>query len=141
MISPRHRGSKPDPVTVEQMRQHILRLCEAREYHVTCCARPRQSYALREAEEIQIAPIKSALSYATALHEVGHLEGRHPNSKRVMVRERWAWATRPSSSGRSIGSGGPSGPLEQPLKRLKVLLASPGNGALVISCRPRPSAG
>lgn len=73
------------------MRQHILRLCEAREYHVTCCARPRQSYALREAEEIQIAPIKSALSYATALHEVGHLEGRHQNSKRVMVRERWAW--------------------------------------------------
>ena len=31
------------------------------------------------------------LSYATAMHEIGHILGRYQNSRRVMVRESWAW--------------------------------------------------
>jgi hypothetical protein len=33
----------------------------------------------------------SAISYATALHEIGHDRGRHQSSCDQMVRERWAW--------------------------------------------------
>src|SRR5258708_39773715 len=42
-------------------------------------------------EEGRGAPIKSGISYATALHEVGHILGRHQHSNSTMVRERWAW--------------------------------------------------
>jgi hypothetical protein len=41
--------------------------------------------------EIQLAPIRSTVSYATALHEIGHIKGRYQRSRSVMVRERWAW--------------------------------------------------
>ena len=41
--------------------------------------------------EIQLAPIRSAISYATALHEIGHMLGRHQRSRNRVVRERWAW--------------------------------------------------
>jgi len=35
--------------------------------------------------------IWSAISYATALHEIGHILGRHQRSPDTLVRERWAW--------------------------------------------------
>jgi len=41
--------------------------------------------------EIQIAPVCSAISYAVALHELGHICGRYQNSPNSMTRERWAW--------------------------------------------------
>jgi hypothetical protein len=51
----------------------------------------RRAYALREIEEIHTPPIRSPISYATVLHEIGHILGRHQTSRRVMVRETWAW--------------------------------------------------
>jgi hypothetical protein len=80
--------SKP---TIAEMRAHVLELCERHEFIVNWCRRSSQAQALRMADEITIAPIRSTLSYATALHELGHLLGRHQDSRRVMVRERWAW--------------------------------------------------
>lgn len=41
--------------------------------------------------ELQLPVVRSAVSYATALHEIGHIKGRHQKSRSVMVRERWAW--------------------------------------------------
>ena len=41
--------------------------------------------------ELQLPAVRSAVSYATALHEIGHVKGRHQKSRSVMVRERWAW--------------------------------------------------
>jgi hypothetical protein len=41
--------------------------------------------------EIRLAPVRSAISYATALHEIGHIRGRHQRSRNMMARERWAW--------------------------------------------------
>jgi hypothetical protein len=73
------------------MNDHVLGLCEQREILVQWVKRPSKAYALREVDEIGIAPIKSSVSYATALHEVGHILGRHQLSKHVLVRERWAW--------------------------------------------------
>jgi hypothetical protein len=89
LIGPHPDGSRH---SVENMRWHVEQLC--RRYQLAWyrdVKRPHRSYSLREAEEIHTTPIRSAISYATALHEVGHCVGRHQQSRRVMVRERWAW--------------------------------------------------
>ena len=78
-------------VTVAEMRAHVFELCKRHEICVNWCRRLSQSHALRMAEEIIIAPIRSTWSYVVALHEIGHVLGRHQDSSRVMVRERWAW--------------------------------------------------
>jgi hypothetical protein len=78
-------------VSIEDLRQHVRAICERRDISVYRCKRGRQAMALSEAEEITIPPIRSVLSYATAMHEIGHILGRHQTSRRVMVRERWAW--------------------------------------------------
>ena len=55
-----------------------------------------RSYSIRVSEEIYITPIRSELSYAVALHELGHVLGPHQSSRCVLVRERaaWKWAKR-----------------------------------------------
>jgi hypothetical protein len=73
------------------MREHVIRLCIERDIVVTWCERPNQAWASREIEEVCIPPILSEISYATAMHEIGHLLGRHQDSERVLTRERWAW--------------------------------------------------
>lgn len=42
-------------------------------------------------DELHIPRVQSALDYATCLHEIGHMLGRHQRSKSTMVCERWAW--------------------------------------------------
>lgn len=74
------------------MHQHIVALCGNGDFAVYWCKRIEQARALREIGEVHVPKIKSEISYAVALHEIGHLQGRHQNSSRVMVRERWAWA-------------------------------------------------
>src|SRR4051794_30694458 len=76
---------------IEAMRQHIADLCERHDLVCSWCQDPAEAWAVREFEEICIPPIKSVISYATALHEIGHIKGRHQLSQDVMVRERWAW--------------------------------------------------
>jgi hypothetical protein len=78
-------------MTSEEMRERVMELCLDREITVTWCKRISRSYALNEWEEICITPVKSTISYAIALHEVGHILGRHQRSSYVLVRERWAW--------------------------------------------------
>jgi hypothetical protein len=41
--------------------------------------------------EVQIPSIRSTITYATALYEIGHILGRYQKSRSIMVRERWAW--------------------------------------------------
>jgi hypothetical protein len=41
--------------------------------------------------EIRLPRIRSSISYAIALHEIGHIRGKHQRSRDVRVRERWAW--------------------------------------------------
>jgi hypothetical protein len=78
-------------LTSEDLRQHVLGLCERHEISVFWCKRPSQARSVRKAGEITIAPITTRLRYAKALHEIGHLLGRHQTSRHVMVREGWAW--------------------------------------------------
>lgn len=84
-------------VNVQEMREHVNALAAAHEIAVETrhVIRLRDSFALREADgasdEINVAPIRSALSYAVALHEIGHILGCYQASPCVMTRERWAW--------------------------------------------------
>ncbi len=89
-------------VSIEDMRQHVSKLC--REHQITCheVKRPNQAYALREADEIGIPLIRSAVSYATAMHEIGHHLGRRQTNRSVLVREREAWQWARSNALRGI---------------------------------------
>jgi hypothetical protein len=99
----RRDGRRRDPgprktsgrVTVKDMQDHIAALLKQHEiqcYFVKRLHRRRsRAFAVREFSEIQIPPVRSLPSYATALHEIGHVIGRYQSSKRVMVRELWAW--------------------------------------------------
>jgi CRISPR/Cas system-associated endonuclease Cas3-HD len=53
-----------------------------------------EAYALREADgvadEVQTPPIRCAITYAVALHEIGNILGRYQRSRKRMVVERWA---------------------------------------------------
>jgi hypothetical protein len=55
-------------------------------------ARPTKAMVSYEFEEIWIPKIKSRISYATALHELGHIRNGHRASRWRIVRERDAWA-------------------------------------------------
>jgi hypothetical protein len=77
--------------TREALQQHVLRLCERHDIVVHWCRRSDRAKAIYEFAEITIAPVRSLTSYATAMHEIGHILGRYQRSRRVMVREGWAW--------------------------------------------------
>src|SRR5258706_14214903 len=78
-------------LTVQDMHQDVIDLCSKHEIACTWCQRPSQAWAAKDFEEICIPPIKSPISYATALHEIGHILGRYQRSSDSMVREHWAW--------------------------------------------------
>jgi len=84
-------------VTVADMRRHVEALASEHEILVDTrrVKRADRAYALREADggsnEVQIPPIRSAITYVTALHEIGHILGPHQSSRSSLVRERWAW--------------------------------------------------
>jgi hypothetical protein len=51
-----------------------------------------RAHAVAELMEIWLLRIRSALTYAAALHELGHCLGRYQTSQSGMVAERWALA-------------------------------------------------
>ena len=89
-------------VGLEAMRRHIEQLIAdvaSDEVSIYPVKRLDQAQILRAEEsgevlELRLPAIRSARSYATALHEFGHLKGRYQNSRCTMVRERAArrWA-------------------------------------------------
>jgi len=81
-------------LTKEEMRRHIQHMINKHGLVTSQCDRPSQAWASRELEEICIPPIKSAISYAAALHEIGHIQGRYQTSRHSLVRElaAWRWA-------------------------------------------------
>lgn len=78
-------------VRVADMERHVLSLCDKWGINIEWCRRPLDAWAVRECELIHIAPIKSSVSYAVALHEIGHIKGLYQRSPRSMAREHWAW--------------------------------------------------
>ncbi len=82
--------------TADAMRAHIERLLaqhEIRHYWIKGTA-AADAYALRDSvfgDRIGIPRVRGELTYALALHEIGHILGAHQNSPDVMTREREAW--------------------------------------------------
>ena len=74
---------------IDELRQHILDICRQHEIQIEW--RSGGGWAVQEFELISIPPIKSTITYAVALHEIGHVLGRHQRSRSRIVRERWAW--------------------------------------------------
>jgi hypothetical protein len=71
--------------TVAQMQAHIRKFCEANRISINCERHASASYTERE---IWIRAVRSPRAYVVALHEIGHILGRHQRSKVVLVRER-----------------------------------------------------
>ena len=97
-ITPQTDKGKGKPkmktLTKEEMQRHIQHMINKHGLVTSQCNRPSQAWASRELEEICIPPIKSAISYAAALHEIGHIQGRYQTSRHSLVRElaAWRWA-------------------------------------------------
>jgi len=83
-----------------KMRRHVEQLC--RDNGITwrpCLKRCDNAHAISLIacerydipREIITAPIRSVISYAVALHEIGHYLGRYQRSARTITRETWAW--------------------------------------------------
>ena len=79
-------------ISVAQMREHVDALLCEHDIIVWIVKRPDRAFALSDPSEVFIPVVRSVISYATALHEIGHVLGRHQDSRRSLVRERWAWA-------------------------------------------------
>ncbi len=70
----------------------ITRFPDEDDLHVHWIDDREEAMAINAAPvEIHLPHIRSALDYATCLHELGHVSGRYQNSKSVKTRERWAW--------------------------------------------------
>jgi hypothetical protein len=79
-----------DRISTIRTEQHVLDI--AARHRVTIHRRDDyRAYAATEFMEIRLPRIRSAITYGTALHELGHCLGRHQTSRYVMVAERWAW--------------------------------------------------
>ena len=91
------RAPRRASVNVDEMRRHVEQLTTSlMDDEISIVLTKRLARVLRdprsgEALEVHFPPIRSALSYATALHEIGHVKGRYQNSRNTMARERWAW--------------------------------------------------
>jgi hypothetical protein len=86
--------------SLDAMREHIESLLARHDIDRKWIEQPEDAQAIREIgpggvdngrDEVLIAPICDAISYAIALHEIGHILGRYQLSWKDRVRERWAW--------------------------------------------------
>ena len=59
----------------DQMKRHVLDLCEHHEIQIEWST--RKAWSAHDLQLVHIPPIKSSISYAVALHEIGHVLGRH----------------------------------------------------------------
>jgi hypothetical protein len=75
----------------EEMRRHIAGLLK--DHHIPHRRTPSGEPGARAGgrEVHNILPVKDEVSYATALHEIGHLLGGDQESRFVVVYERGAW--------------------------------------------------
>ncbi|GLR77503.1 hypothetical protein TSO5_26130 [Azospirillum sp. TSO5] len=78
-------------VTVAQMAAHIAHLCETHEIVIE--GHSRGGRAFRKERRVKIRPVKSAATYAVALHEVGHILGPWQSQTRLCSEAgAWMWA-------------------------------------------------
>lgn len=78
-------------IPLDRLRSHIDELCREQgvtiSYHSGYRAR-----AWRKTKKVRISTIKSDITYAVALHEIGHILGRYPKHRIDREVAAWEWA-------------------------------------------------
>ena len=78
-------------MTPEAMRQHIAAIC--RDEGIRVLPHSRGGRASKSHKVIAIRPVKSAITYAVALHELGHVLGPWQSQARLYAEAgAWKWA-------------------------------------------------
>lgn len=78
-------------VTAKQMAIHVAVICA--ENNIEVVKHSRSGAAWRKSRRIAIRPVKTAISYAVALHEIGHILGPQQSGTRLMKEcGAWLWA-------------------------------------------------
>ncbi len=76
---------------IETYRQHIETLCV--EHHIVLEVRPGGGRAWRRSRRVRVPPIRTGISYAIALHEIGHILGENQDGRRLEKEVgAWLWA-------------------------------------------------
>jgi hypothetical protein len=81
---------------LDLMKNHVDTLCQENKVQVERLRPGANARAIRCFWLIQIPPVRGPVSYAVALHEIGHILGSRQSSKSTMTREKdaWRWARR-----------------------------------------------
>jgi hypothetical protein len=78
-------------MTPEDMRLHVAAICK--DEGIRVLPHSRGGRASKEARIIAIRPVKSAITYAVALHELGHVLGPWQSQPRLYAEAgAWKWA-------------------------------------------------
>jgi hypothetical protein len=71
--------------------EHIERICKIEDIEIASHSRGGRAY--RRSRRIKIRPVKSEITYAIALHEIGHILGRRQSGTRLDQEVgAWEWA-------------------------------------------------
>jgi hypothetical protein len=91
--------STTNPIGIAEMQEHVAGLLASMDRPddaliVHTVKRTRQARAAREINEIWNTEVRSKITYAVVLHEIGHMRGSHQRSRDLLTRERdaWRWA-------------------------------------------------
>jgi hypothetical protein len=88
----RRAKRKNRPLLIEAMNRHVAALtADIQVRPIRELFQAEAHFDKDEIVELRLPPVRSILSYATALHEIGHWKSCHGSSHNIMVRERWAW--------------------------------------------------
>jgi hypothetical protein len=78
-------------ITIADLKKHFLLLCADEEVDVQWCDVPSKALALSGELEFILTPnIRSEISYAVAMHELGHIKSPTQSADQT-ERERSAW--------------------------------------------------
>lgn len=77
-------------VDMEHLTAHIDMLCAKNS--IALEFRRSGGRAWRKTKRISIAPVRSGITYAVALHEIGHILGRSPARRLDREAAAWTWA-------------------------------------------------
>ncbi len=76
--------------TTIDLASHVQTLCS--DNRITLEYRRSGGRAWRRTRRVSIAPVRSAITYAVALHEIGHILGRSPTRRLDREAAAWMWA-------------------------------------------------
>ncbi len=75
----------------EQMAAHVAELAKANNIHIYWSS--HRGCAFRKLTTVKIRPVRSAVTYAVALHELGHVLGPMQTGRRLFMEAgAWLWA-------------------------------------------------